>query len=308
MTLRNPVVIAHRGASGYWPEHTETAYRQAIKMGADHIEPDLVFTKDGHLICRHDRYLGTTTNVADFPEFEDRKRIKPGLVEAQWYAEDFTLEELKALRCRQLWPTRTAEHNDQDKILTFEDLLVLIKQAAQVEGRTIGVCPEVKHAPDLLELGHDFLPLALDQMAEHGFGAPELPAQFQSFDHKTLQRAREMTDIPLVQLIRNEDFSFQTLKPSSVAEEAEPYADVIAPHKSLIIDQKGQDTGLLDRCRAMGKEVHVWAFVDEMVNPHFASMEDEIRAHLDLGIDGLFCDFPDRAVKLRNEFLEGTNS
>ena len=298
MNRQKPIIIAHRGASGYWPEHTELAYRKAIDMGVDFIEPDLVFTKDGHIICRHDRYLSTTTDIADRPEFADRQTEKPGLASADWYAEDFTLEEIRTLRCRQLWPNRPKDHDDQYGVMTFAELLALVAQESDRLGRPIGICPELKHPQILLELGHDFLPGALELLAEYGFGTAQRPVLFQSFDPGTLQRARPLTNLPLVQLIRNEDFSLRTIQPSSIAEDAASYADVIAPHKSLVIDQDGQDTGFVDRCRAMGKKIQVWAFVDEMVNPAFDTMEDEIRAHLALGIDGLFSDFPDRAVKL----------
>jgi len=299
MTDKKPIIIAHRGASGYWPEHSAPAYENAIDMGVDFIEPDLVFSKDGHLICRHDRYLGTTTNIADLPEFADRRVRKPGNLIPQWYAEDFSLAELKTLRCRQAWPNRDQSHNDQYEVLTFEELLQIIDHQASARSQPIGVCPEIKHAPEMLALGFDFLPAAFAQLTDHGFGTIERPTFFQSFDPATLRRAKEMSDIPLVQLIRNEEVNFGAVRPSSLAEDAADYATVIAPHKSLLIGTDGADTGFVQRCHDMGKRVHAWAFIDEVVGPGFATMEDEIRAHLDIGIDGLFSDFPDRAVKVR---------
>lgn len=300
MNQEKPVIIAHRGASGYYPEHSGAAYEHAIAMGADFIEPDLVFTADGHLICRHDRYLGTTTNVADHPEFADRRVRKPGNIIPQWYAEDFTLADIKTLRCRQAWPSRTNEYDDQFEVLTFEELLSLINQHAKGLERPVGVCPEIKHAPDMLALGYDFLPISFETIAKNGFGTDQRPVFFQSFDPPTLRRARSMTGLPLTQLIHNEDVNFGAVRPSSLAEDAADYADVIAPHKSLVIGTDGQDTGFVDRCHDMDKLVHVWAFVSEFIGPGFATMEDEIQAHLDLGIDGLFSDFPDRAFNVRN--------
>jgi glycerophosphoryl diester phosphodiesterase len=303
MTHKRPIIIAHRGASGYWPEHSTPAYEKAIEMGVDFIEPDLVFSRDGHLVCRHDRYLGTTTNIAALPEFAGRRVQKPGNLIPQWYAEDFTLLELKTLRCRQAWPNRDQSHNDQFEILTFEDLLQIIDHQAEARGRPIGVCPEIKHAPEMFALGFDFLPAAFAALSRHGFDATRHPAFFQSFDPATLRRAKEMSSLPLVQLIRNEDVNFGAVRPSSNAEDAVDYATVIAPHKSLVIGLDGQDTGFVGRCHDMGKRVHVWAFIDEAVGSGFATMEDEIKAHLDLGIDGLFSDFPDRAVNVRNAWI-----
>jgi glycerophosphoryl diester phosphodiesterase len=298
---QTPIIIAHRGASGYFPEHSAASYEAAIAMGADFIEPDLVFTADGHLICRHDRYLGTTTNVADLPVFADRRVRKPGNLIPQWYAEDFTLAEIKTLRCRQAWPSRSIEHNDQQEVLTFAELLQLINREAANIDRPVGVCPEIKHAPDLLALGFDFLPPAFEVILEHGFGTGHRPVFFQSFDPDTLKRAAAMCNLPLVQLIRNEDANFGKVRPSSIAEDAADYATVIAPHKSLVIGTDGEDTGFVKRCHDMGKLVHVWAFVPEVVGPGFESMEEEIAAHIDLGIDGLFSDFPDRAKTVRDQ-------
>jgi len=301
MPNNTPIIIAHRGASGHFPEHAAASYEAAIAMGADFIEPDLVFTADGHLICRHDRYLGTTTDIADHPEFASRRVRKPGNLIPQWYAEDFTLEEIKTLRCRQAWPSRSADYNDQQEILTFAELLQIINREAEKIDRPVGVCPEIKHAPDLLALGFDFMPLAFDIIAKHGFGKEQQPVFFQSFDPGTLKRAKTISNLPLVQLIRNEDANFGQVRPSSIAEDAADYATVIAPHKSLVIGVDGKDTDFVKRCHDMGKLVHVWAFVPEVVGPGFETMEDEIRAHLELGADGLFSDYPDRAITVRDQ-------
>ena len=118
-----------------------------------------------------------------------------------------------------------------------------------------------------------------------------------------MRRTHAQSPLPLVQLIRNEDLMKGGMRPSSVAEDARDYASVIAPHKSLVFDNDGNDTGFVKRCHDMGKQVHVWAFVDELIGPGFDSMEDEIAAHLELGIDGLFSDFPDRAIKARGDTL-----
>src|SRR5690606_2042395 len=117
----------HRGASGYAPEHTAAAYAMALDMGADAVEPDLVMTRDGCLVVRHDRYMGTTTDVADHPEFADRRVVKPGRAAPEWYVEDFTLDEIRTLRARQPFPGRSRDMDGRYPILTFEDLLGLLR-------------------------------------------------------------------------------------------------------------------------------------------------------------------------------------
>jgi glycerophosphoryl diester phosphodiesterase len=142
-----PLVIGHRGASGYLPEHTLASYRKAIELGADFIEPDLVVTKDGELVARHEPNITATTNVADLPQFASRKTTRKvdGVSETGWFVTDFTLAELRTLRAKQPNPARDPSFNNQFTIPTFREILELAKAESARTGRTIGVYPETKH-------------------------------------------------------------------------------------------------------------------------------------------------------------------
>jgi glycerophosphoryl diester phosphodiesterase len=150
MAKAKPIVIAHRGASGYRPEHTLAAYQLAMEQGADFVEPDLVLTKDGHLIARHENELSDTTNVAEHIEFNSRKTIKniDGLTTAGWFSEDFTLAEIKTLRARERIPAiRPANNsfNNQFEIPTLAEIIALINNYEKTTGRKVGLYPETKH-------------------------------------------------------------------------------------------------------------------------------------------------------------------
>ena len=163
LTGQPPVIIAHRGASGERPEHTLAAYSLAIEQGADFIEPDLVMTKDGVLIVRHDRYLSTTTDVSAHPEFADRRVEKEG--RQDWWAEDFTLEEIKTLRAVQPREGRAKDYDGQFEIPAFEEVLALRAKASEETGRIIGVYPETKHPAAPAALGLDPAPELREEMA-----------------------------------------------------------------------------------------------------------------------------------------------
>ena len=152
-----PLVIAHRGASGVLPEHTLPAYTRAIEMGADFIEPDLVITKDGHLVARHDRYLSGSTDVSDKPEFANRKRTDPNHKGEDWFIEDFTLAEIKTLRARQPRAGRSKEFDGQYAVPTFDEILELLTEARKTTGRDIGIYPETKQPTAFAKVGlrHD---------------------------------------------------------------------------------------------------------------------------------------------------------
>ena len=156
LTGEQPAIIAHRGASGYLPEHTLEAYTLAIDLGCDFIEPDLVFTKDGHLVVRHEGYLSPSTDVADHPEFADRKKHSKTFGFEDWFTEDFTLEEIKTLHARQAYPGRSREYDGKFLIPTFMEVLELARAKSKEKARPIGVYPETKHPGHYKKLGHDF--------------------------------------------------------------------------------------------------------------------------------------------------------
>ena len=175
LTGERPIIIAHRGASGLYPEHTALAYRTAIEQGADFIEPDLVMTKDGVLIARHDHYLSATTNIAEHPEFADRKRVlqTPLGDQEDWWADDFTLAELKTLKARQQFPTRSMEYNDQLDILTFDEVIDIALEAA-ANGRPVGLHVEAKAPGYFASVGLDMVDPILEALERKAPRKPKI--------------------------------------------------------------------------------------------------------------------------------------
>lgn len=287
-----PIVIAHRGASGYRPEHTLEGYRLAVDMGADYIEPDLVITKDGHLVIRHDRYLGSSTNVSDKPEFAGRRVIKEGRDEPDWYIEDFTLEDVRTLRARQPFPGRTTDYDDLFAIPTFADVLGLAQQLRAETGRHVGVYPEAKHPAFFARIGLDYAPLILSALKTHGYTGADSPIYIQSFEAGLLRNLRGLTPVRLIQLLPATDGELGL-------EEIKAFADAIGPAKEMLVDKETRaSSGLIETAHALGLEVHPYTFRDDAVSKEFISPQDEIAFFLALGIDGLFTDFPDTAVSV----------
>ena len=284
-----PLIIAHRGASGDLPEHTIEAYTLAIQQGADYIEPDLVMTQDGALIARHDRYLSTTTNVADRPEFADRKRQQETFngTREDWWAEDFTLAEIKTLRARQPYDGRSTDYDDLYLIPTFDEVVDL----AIASG--VGIYPETKAPSYHASIGLDMkapLLAAMDGL--------RVPVFIQSFEAAILRELNEMTPFKLVQLVSGD--------PRAVLAGHEPpladigaYADGVGPYKALLWDAPGRPSDFVARAHALGLPVHPWTFRDDRLPEHFDHPDAEFRAYWQMGVDGVFTDFPETAAKLR---------
>ena len=198
-----PMVIGHRGASGYLPEHTLASYKKAIEMGADFIEPDLVVTKDGELVARHEPNITATTDVSTRPEFANRKTTRKvdGVAETGWFVTDFTLAELRTLYAKQANPVRDQSFNKQFQIPTFREILDLAKTESARTGRTIGVYPETKHPTYHVEAGLPIEPRLLKMLAEYGYTSKSAPVIIQSFEVANLKELRKQTGVRLVQLI-----------------------------------------------------------------------------------------------------------
>jgi glycerophosphoryl diester phosphodiesterase len=283
-----PFVIAHRGASGYVPEHTLAGYFIAIQQGTDYVEPDLVITKDGALVVRHENEIGGTTDVAAHQEFATRKTTKiiDGESLTGWFTEDFTLAELETLRARERLPqlrTNNAHYDGVFGIPTFEEVLELVaaadaQRAAQARAAglppppPIGVYPETKHPSYFAQHGLYFDDRLLDALQRHGYSRRSDRICIQSFEVGNLQALRKRTDLPLVQLVAptGQPFDFtlsgdkrtylDLMSDAGLAEIA-GYADAIGPHKWMVVqfaDGKAVDTGLARRARAHGLGVHVW--------------------------------------------------
>jgi glycerophosphoryl diester phosphodiesterase len=199
----HPLVIGHRGASGYLPEHTLASYALAIRLGADYIEPDLVATKDGHLVARHEPNITNTTDVKTREEFADRKRTAnvDGVEEEGWFASDFTLAELRTLRAVQAFPERPQQFNGRFRVPTFEEVIALAKRYSRRYGRTIGVYPETKHPTYHRELDLALEPKLLAALRRAGWNHRRAPVFIQSFEQSNLQQLNRRTRVRLVQLV-----------------------------------------------------------------------------------------------------------
>jgi glycerophosphoryl diester phosphodiesterase len=327
-----PFVIAHRGASGYVPEHTLAGYFIAIQQGTDYVEPDLVITQDGALVARHENEIGGTTDVAAHPEFAARKTTKTidGEAVTGWFTEDFTLAELKTLRARERLPElRNTRWDSVFEIPTFEEVLDLVaaadaQRAANARAQRlpppprIGIYPETKHPSYFAGLGLHFDERMLEALTRHGYMRRTDPICLQSFEVANLKALRNKTDLPLVQLVsptgQPADFTlardprtYLDLMSDAGLQEIATYADAIGPHKWLVVrfgPSGAIDTGLARRARAAGLGVHVWTLraETEFLPDPSISMQTEIRALLDAGITGFFSDFPDLAVRARDEW------
>ena len=212
-----PIVIAHRGASGDFPEHTLAAYAAAIDMGADYIEPDLVMTRDGTLIARHENALAivdeasggvieATTTVQVLAQFAERRttRVIDGKRITGWFAEDFTAAEVRTLRARERIPRerpRNAEHDDRYSIPTLQEIIDLAKRRAAELGRTIGIYPETKHPSYHAAIGLALEPALLAVLSANGWNHREAPVYIQSFETQNLRALRDVTRVKLVQLL-----------------------------------------------------------------------------------------------------------
>lgn len=295
-TAKDPIVIAHRGASGYLPEHTIEAYRLGIEQGADFIEPDLVMTRDGVLVARHDIYLSSTTNVASKPEFADRKRTLGG--KTDWFVMDFTLAELKTLRARQPFQGRDRSFDDQLEIPTLEEIHALVMESA-ASGRMVGLHIEMKRpdlfkqavAPDLaMQLSNELKTLKNDG----------IPLYFQCFDGSFVREIAPLTDAPVVLLVGgkfNTENRWFDLDISLT--EYYDVADGFGLNKALLFDASFRPNGLVERLHRAEKIVHVWTVRNDALPEGFQSPEQELALLFSTGVDGLFTDFPETAIKYR---------
>jgi glycerophosphoryl diester phosphodiesterase len=202
-----PLVIGHRGAAGHLPEHTLESYALAIELGADYIEPDLVVTKDGHLIARHEPNMIGTTNVKDLPQFASRKstRLVDGASETGFFASDFTLAEIRTLRAVQAAGERDQGFNGRFQIPTLDEIIHLAKKKSADEGRTIGIYPETKHPTYHQQLGLALEDRLLAVLQRHGWNHRGAPVFIQSFEQANLKYLRSKTSVRLVQLIDADD-------------------------------------------------------------------------------------------------------
>ncbi len=202
-----PLVIGHRGAAGYLPDHTLESYALAVELGADYIEPDLVATRDGHLIARHEPNIIATTDVASRPEFASRRRtvMVDGVPDTGFFTSDFTLAEIRTLRAIQPLAERPQQFNGRFRIPTLEEVIALAKRKSQEQGRTIGIYPETKHPTYHQQIGLPLEGRLIDALRKAGWNRKGAPVFIQSFEQANLKQLRTMTPLPLIQLIDADD-------------------------------------------------------------------------------------------------------
>ncbi len=294
-----PVIIAHRGASGLYPEHTLKAYQVAIDQGADFIEPDLVMTRDGVLIANHDGYLSDTTDIADHPEFASRKSVRTTLLGARddWWSDDFTLAELKTLKAVQRVAGRPAQYNDQFTIATFDEIVALVLQNAR-QGKKVGLHIEAKWPSHFSSVGLDMVDPILDTIDRAGLKEAGIPLFIQCFEPPFLQQVAARSDIPLVQNLIGPPYA-EKLGLDMQLEDI-PTAGIGA-NKSLILTPQGGHTDYVDRAHALGKFVHVYTVRDDQPADGFASAEQELQVLIEAGVDGIWTDYPATALAVRRE-------
>jgi glycerophosphoryl diester phosphodiesterase len=333
--LGRPIVIAHRGASGYAPEHTLASYFIAIEQGADYIEPDLVMTRDGALVARHENEIGGTTDVAARGEFAGRRTTKviDGVSITGWFTEDFLLRELKTLRARERIPQLRPANTRLDgtlEIPTLEEILALargVEAKRQVRARELGlpppaplgVYPETKHPSHFARIGLAMEEVLVAMLERYGYHGPDGHAFLQSFETANLKALRRLTQLPLVQLIEAAGSPYDcvaTGDPRTYADLVTPqglreiaaYASGIGPAKSLVIPRDGEGrllppTALVADAHAAGLTVHPWTFrAESEFLPAGLDLEGELREFLATGIDGFFADQPDVGVRVRDTY------
>ncbi|MCB5173958.1 glycerophosphodiester phosphodiesterase [Microvirga lenta] len=355
LTGEPTLVVAHRGASGYLPEHTLEAYKMAIEMGADFVEPDLVSTKDGVLIARHEPMLSGTTDVASRPEFASRKTTRKvdGVDTTDWFAGDFTLAEIKQLRAKQAMSDRDQSKNGQFQIPTLKEVIDLVKAESGARGRTVGIAPETKHSTFHAALGLPLEDRLVETLKAAGWTEKSHPVVIQSFEVANLKYLRTKTNVKLAQLLDAEDVdkdgnivlgapyaqpydfvvvgdkrTYKDLITKEGLAEVKTYADILAPWKPYILPTKQVDqnndgkpddlngdgamderdrvvaapTSIVKDAHAAGLMVYTWTFRNEPKRLAASFEGDpaaEYKAFYALGVDGLFSDFPDTAVKAR---------
>ena len=339
---QHPLVIGHRGTAGYLPDHTLPGYALAIKAGADYIEPDLVATKDGQLIARHEPNITATTDVKDHPEFADRRREATidGAVEEGWFASDFTLAEIKTLRARQPFPERPQQFNGKYRIPTFDQVIALAKRYSRRTGRRIGIYPETKHPTYHRALGLPLEGKLLRALNRAGWDRRGAPVFIQSFEQSNLIELNKRTKVRLVQLIDANDVNtdgtldytapydrpydwtvsgdpkllartFGFFATNQGLDEVRRYADGIGPWKPYIQPTAGGSgpllapTDLVQRAHQRGLLVHPYTFRNEqsrLAPDYKGNPINEYLRFYELGVDGVFSDFADTAVMARELF------
>ncbi|CAH0600442.1 unnamed protein product [Chrysodeixis includens] len=330
----SPLVIGHRGASGYVPEHTLGSYALAIVLGADYIEPDLVITSDKQVISRHENELSVGTDVTNHPEFASRRRTQniDGNEVTGWFTEDFTLAELKTLRVVERIPDirpGNARLNGAFQIVTFQEIIDLAKSLQVSQNRVIGLYPEIKHSTHFRNIGLPLEQAVVDILHQNGYKGASAPVYIQSFEVNNLKELKNITQLRLLQLFDSKSMSpydqvqqgsnltYGAMATPEGLREVATYAYAVGPDKSYIIPRDennnlGEPTTFVADAHAAGLKVHPYTFRAEnnFLPAQFQSVDRnptsignftaEIQAFFDAGVDGLFSDQPDIPARTRS--------
>ncbi|WP_286961595.1 MULTISPECIES: glycerophosphodiester phosphodiesterase [Arsenicicoccus] len=338
--MPSPLVVAHRGASGYRPEHTIAAYELAVQMGADYIEPDLVMTKDGQLVDRHEPEISGTTDVAAHPEFASRKTTKKldGVDVTGWFTEDFTLAELRTLRAKERLATVRQRNTIYDGLYqapTYEEVLRLRERLSKKYRRTIGIIPEIKHSTYFHDKGLVPEPQVVALTEKYGLNKRNAPMWIQSFEITNLKDLRFRhgykasstflawtgtgpLDGPYDLISKGDKRLYQDWMTPKGLKEISRFANGVGPEKFFVIPKKadgtlGQPISLVGDAHRLGLKVVPWTFRNENqfmakdlqkgTNPadYGKAIEEQV-AYLRTGLDGLFTDNPDTGVVARDIF------
>ena len=337
-TADKHLVIGHRGASGYRPEHTLASYELAARMGADFMEPDLVSTKDGVLVARHEPEIGGTTDVAKHPEFAGRRTTRDldGVQVTGWFTDDFTLAELKTLRATERIPDVRQEntiYNGRYQVPTLQEVIDLKVRLSRELGRDIGIYPETKHPTYFQQRGLALEPELVRVLTRNGLNTPKAKVFVQSFEVANLKQLRQQLRVPLVQLTsasgRPYDFTvagdprtYADIVSAKGLKEVATYAHGVGPDKNQVIARDaagnlGAPTALVRDAHAAGLKVHPYTFRAEnsflpknlrsdATPANYGDLFAELSAFWRAGVDGVFSDNPDIAVASRAEtFVRG---
>lgn len=321
------LIIAHRGASGERPEHTLAAYELAIDQGADYIEPDLVATKDGVLVARHENEISGTTDVAQRPEFAARltTRVIDGQEMTGWFTEDFTLAELRTLRAKERLPDVRPQNTRYDglyQVPTLQEIIRLVRAKEAETGRVIGLYPEIKHPGYFRSIGHELADMLVEALDEAGYNQPDAPVFIQSFEVDPLVKLNELSEFRLVQLIaygegpvdRPEWTAEWMTSPEGLAIVSQ-YADGIGADIRLLAPPSGERalvSPVTQDAHEAGLLVHAWtlrrenAFMGPQLSGGDPAADDGglqvlLYIVLQFGVDGVFTDHPGMVAAILEE-------
>ncbi|WP_067480626.1 glycerophosphodiester phosphodiesterase [Actinomadura hibisca] len=332
-----PLVVGHRGAPGYRPEHTLASYELAVQLNADYIEPDLVPTKDGQLVARHENEIGGTTDVASRPEFAARRTTKKidGQNVTGWFTEDFTLAELKTLRAVERLPDvrrRNTLYNGRYEVPTLQEVIDLAKRLGRKYDRRVGVFPETKHPTYFRSIGLPLEETLIRTLRRNGLDDRDGRAIVQSFEPTSLRildkglkvsvlQAISTSGAPYDTVVAGKGPTFDDMVTPAGLKEISTYADLVGPEKTRVIPNKadgtiGAPTPLVKDAHKAGLKVIVYTFRNEnqflpkdlrvgTVPADYGQAFKEYGLFFRTGIDGVWSDNPDTAVEARADFLAG---